>query len=418
MCGALRDGVQVFALLCLCLLLDWRLAVVSFVIYPVAFWPIARLGRRLRRAAGDALRERGSLVNTLHDQVGRLPAIQLTGEERNAEIQLGAAVGRFGSARVRVAAVRVFASPFTEVMGAVGLAVMLIYTGGRIDAGTLAAEHALSFFAALLMMYQPAKGLARLQGVIEPGRAALARLVDLNGRLEPAAKNEGFREPPSELPALRFENITVQRGGRQVLDRVSLDIAPGEWVAIQGPNGAGKSTLAWILGRLISPESGTVWVGEYRLEEFKVGRWRSSVGWVTQSPWLSRGSIRENVCSPEGLVSLESLAQRTGLSAVIERLPEGWETPLGDDGAGLSLGERQRVSLARALAREPCILVLDEPAAHLDVAGRARLLDTIESVRDGRSILMITHSDEVAGRADRVVRFQAPDEGAPLRGSS
>ena len=406
-CGALRDGVQVVALFGLCLALDWRLAVLSFVVYPVAFWPIARLGRRLRRAAGEAQRHRGALVNTLHDQVGRLPAIQLTGRDATAHAQFERASGHFGGTRIDETSVRAFASPFTEVMGALGLALMLVYTGGRIEAGTLAAEHALSFFAALLMMYQPAKGLARLQGIIEPGRAAFVRLLTLWDALVPTDVAVAGRSVPPNLSRLTFDGVSIYRGDRWVLEGVSLRIAPGEWIAIQGPNGAGKSTLVWALGRLLTPSRGQIRIDDVPLDEYDLVQWRKAVGWVTQRPWLSRATVRENVCGDLSLTAeeLEALGRETGLNPVIGRLPQGWDTPLGDDGSGLSLGERQRVSLARALAHAPKILVLDEPTSHLDEDGRRLLVDAIEAVRAGRTVIMITHYEDVAARADRIFRL-------------
>ena len=413
-CGALRDGVQVVALLGLCLVLDWRLAGLSFLVYPVAFWPIVRLGRRLRRAAGDSQRERGHLVTTLHDQVGRLPAIQLSAAEVDARDRFAEIARGFAASRIKTAAIRAFASPFTEVMGAVGLALMLVYTGHRIDEGTLAAEHALSFFAALLIMYQPAKGLARLQGVIEPGRAAVARVEGLLSALPPVACSAGTAVPPDGPPAIQFERVAVERGGRRVLDRVTLEIGSGEWLAIQGPNGVGKSTLAWLLGRLIVPCEGEVRIDGRPLEDFALAPWRSRIGWVTQRPWLSRQTVRENVANGRDLTAarLEEIAALTGLETVVARLPARWETVLGDDGAGLSMGEQQRVALARALVTDPTVLILDEPTAHLDVEGRQRLVEAIAAARAGRTVVLITHYDEIAVLADRVVRLGHRDSGA------
>jgi ABC-type multidrug transport system fused ATPase/permease subunit len=301
--------------------------------------------------------------------------------------------------------IRSLAPPLNEIVGAIALAGTLIYAGHRISAGTLAAEHVLSFFVAVLMLYQPVKGLVRAQAIIEPGRAAWARLDDVlshPGRL-PA---EGGLPAPDAPPTLRLDALTVHRGGRAVLSDLSAEIPAGRWTAIEGPNGAGKTTLAWVLARLLDPASGRVLVDEVPLNTLDPTSWRMRIGWMTQQPLLGRGTIEANVRSGED-ADLEHAARSAGLAPIVARLPDGWQTVLGDDGAGLSGGEQQRVALARALARRPTVLILDEPTAHLDAAARADLVDRIKALRGHMTILLITHDTELAAQADQRIRLGA-----------
>ncbi len=405
--GAARDLLQVVALLAVCVAVDPWLALVAFGVYPVAFWPVARFARRLRRSAGTAHAERGRLTTELHEQLRRLPLIQLSGAEAGAAARGAARVHAAVDAAVRTARVRAIASPFTEVLGAVALAGTLAFAVRRIDAGALAAEHVLSFVAALLLLYQPVKGLVRAQEVLQPGRAALDR-VDAVLAAPDRLPVGGGAAPPKAAPRLRLRGVTVERGGRRVLDGVDADVPAEAVTALLGPNGAGKTTLAWVLARLVEPSAGGVHVDDLPLAALDAAAWRGRVGWVPQTPLLGRGTLRENVLfgAPAGAdARLDDAAREVGLDKVVEDLPQGWATPLGDDGAGLSGGERQRVALARALVRAPRLLVLDEPDAHLDAAGRDAMRGLVRRLARGRTVLLVTHDPTLAAVADHVIHL-------------
>lgn len=402
-----RDGLQALALIAVCVTLDPWLALVSFAVYPLAFWPVARFARRLRRAAGDAHAEKGALGIELTDQIGRAALIQLSGAVEWAEARFGRVVDAVRAAVVRSVRIRAFASPFTEVLGAAALAGTLLYAAQRVAAGQTAPENVIGFFAALMLLYQPIKGLVRAQEVIQPGRAALARIAEVLERSErlPAG---GDAAPPDGAPTIELSGVRIERGGRTVCDRLDLRLEPGRVNALVGPNGSGKTTTAWIVAGLMAPAAGSVRVDGCALTQIDADGWRARIGWVTQGLDLGRGTVRENVLfgdPPGGAERLAAVARETGLDRVVERLPDGWQTVLGDAGAGLSGGERQRVALARALVRAPTVLVLDEPDAHLDAAAVEGLRALLPTLSAGRTVLLITHDPAVAALADRTVRL-------------
>ncbi|MEZ4431292.1 MAG: ABC transporter ATP-binding protein [bacterium] len=405
--SVVRDGLQAVALLGVCVALDPVLAAVAFAVYPLAFWPIARFARRLRRAAGDAHAERGALAVELGDQLARLPLIQLSAARGFAERRFGAAAGAVRDAVVRWVRVRAFASPFTEVLGAAALAGTLVYAAGRVAAGETAPELVIGFFAALMMLYQPVKGLVRAVEVMAPGRAALDRVAAVLDAAEGLPVG-GDRPAPAGAPRIAVAGLEARRGGRAVLRGVDLALSPGQITALCGPNGAGKTTLAWLLAGLIEPAAGAVTVDDVPLGALDADGWRARIGWVTQGLDVGRGSLRENVLfgdPPGGAARLDAVAALCGLDALVARLPAGWETPLGDGGAGLSGGERQRVALARALVRDPALLILDEPDAHLDAAAVEALRVILPAAARRCTVLLITHDPAVAALADRVVRL-------------
>ena len=272
----------------------------------------------------------------------------------------------------------------------------------------------MSFLATLLLLYQPIKGLSRVQGVLEAGRAALSRIEAIlwDARLLPSS---GDVPPPEAITRLALDGVSFSRGGQPIFKKVNFTFKRGEVHGVIGPNGSGKTTLAWLLARMMEPDEGTIFVNDVPLPAILPASWRSRIGWVTQDPLLGPGTIRENVLFGTDAVDdvvLAQAAKESGLSQVLAQKPEGWAYRLGDHGLGLSGGEKQRVAICRALVRDPQVLIFDEPTAHLDKGAASDLGAVIDGLRSNRIIIVITHQPAIFGVGARHLDLSAGNQAA------
>lgn len=279
--------------------------------------------------------------------------------------------------------------------------------------GILVADEAMSF-GSLLGFYAVVALLLRQVGPVVSGVPAVmagrTALFHLEAMLSEGADPEytGTARPEFD-GSLRVDHVSYAYDGELVLDDVDLVIEPGEHLAIMGPNGAGKSTLVSLLLGIRRPDSGTILAGGVPLDDLDLPALRRQIGVVLQEPVLMRGTIAENIAwgrvepaSP----AVRAAARRATAAAFIDALPGGYETELGDDGAGLSGGERQRIAIARALVGAPVLLLLDEPSNHLHRASVDLVLDALTDLPGAPTIVTVTHDAEVAARADRVVMLR------------
>lgn len=406
----IRDAAQLAALLIVCVLVEWRLALVVFGLYPLIFWPVAHLNRRLRRAAG-ATHEAKAQLNAEALEAWQLrTAAQLTGTEPWWRARVERASEALERTRLRVVSTRALSGPLNEAVGALALAATLLVAVREIEAGRLAAEHVLSFFVSVLLLYQPAKGVLRALAVRAPALAALDRLAALQ-RLPQLEVTAGGEAPPEGALALRVRGLDLDRAGRPVVRGLSFELPAGESLALLGPNGAGKSSVVLALAGLLAPASGQIFVNGRPLEDLDAAAWRAKVGWVLQHAGVGRGSLEENVRWGRAIDAQAWQRGTAGLAALVQQREAGWEHRLEGDGQSLSGGEMRRVALARALVVRPGLLVLDEPEAHLDAGARAELAALIEASRGVCTVLLCTHDPRLAALTARQVHLP-PSEAA------
>jgi ABC-type transport system involved in cytochrome bd biosynthesis fused ATPase/permease subunit len=260
-------------------------------------------------------------------------------------------------------------------------------------------------------LYMPLRRLGSQFHASADGMASAERIFEVLD--EPAAVSApavALAAPDPSAASVRLSGVRFSHPGRdEVLRGVELALEPGETTALIGPSGGGKTTLLSLLLRLADPSSGRIECGGTDLRELAATDWRSRIAWVPQRPTVFAGSIEDNVRLADpgaGPERVRGAAERAGLGDLIESLPDGLGTRVGDGGRRLSAGQAQRVAIARAFLRDAPLLLLDEPTAHLDEETELEVAAAVAELAAGRTALLVAHRPELARRADRVVELR------------
>jgi thiol reductant ABC exporter CydD subunit len=366
----------------------------------VFLWLTGTLAARAARGSWETLAQLGAvLVDTLRV----LPTLVAYGRARGSTRWLTEV-----SEAHRVSTMRVlrtaFLSGFVLEFGAVlCTALVAVTVGVRLFQGGMELERALLVLLLTPEFFAPLRALGADRHASLEGRPAAERVFALLDAPEPA---RGTAPVPDGVPHLRLRGVTVRHGDRTALDEVDLDLPPGSRTALVGPSGAGKTTAVRLLLGFTQPDEGAVLVDGVPLTALDPDAWRARVAHVPERPWLLPGSVADNVrLGRPGATDAEvaEALRRAGLRDVVAGLPQGPDTPLGEDGARLSGGERVRLALARAFVKDAPVLVLDEPTGQLDAATEAGVLAALDDLARGRTVVTVTHRTAPLALHDRVV---------------
>ncbi|MFN9030968.1 MAG: ABC transporter ATP-binding protein [Betaproteobacteria bacterium] len=366
------------------------------------------MGRRGQRHADRLSGLATEIGRQLNELFGALKFARSTGLTRQAEADANMLYEKWRTSYVASQAYAFALRHGFELLGLAFIAIFLLASASRGAAGLATGLVFLGVF------YRLAPRLLAVQDGLFQARTSHGWYVSWSSRLAYATSSSerftGTLEPELNH-SLELRNVSYRYPGTtdSTLKHVQLQVAKGELVAIVGPSGAGKTTLLDLVTGLLSPTSGVVLIDSVDLSRLDMDKWRSRIGFVPQDPLLVNGDLTENICwgatRADG-TRAEQAAKRAGLQELIRTLPQGMATPIGERGARLSGGQRQRLALARALYRDPAILILDEPTSSLDRDSEQQVLDAISSIRGTCTTVVVTHSDSVAKVCDRVYQLR------------
>jgi subfamily B ATP-binding cassette protein MsbA len=408
--GVIKDFFQVIFLIALIFYQNWKLALVAMIFFPGAYYPIVAFGRRHRKLNTKRQRVNASTTAMLHETIVGHRIVKAFGMEEQEIGRFDAMLTKLTQVTMRDMRIRSISRPLMEVMGGIGVGAIIWYGGNQVLNGTSTPGTFFSFIAAIVMIYDPVKGLTNVNSTIQSAFAAATRvftMLDIKPEItdKPDATSLSRVNGQIELRDVSFSYNDEQT----VLHGIDLTIQPCEVVALVGSSGAGKSTLADLVPRFFDVTKGQIRIDDHDIRDVTLASLRRQIAMVTQQTILFNDTVANNISygeqqCPEQRIREAAIAAHA--LEFIEKLPQGFDTVIGESGLRLSGGQRQRLAIARALLKNAPILILDEATSALDTESEREVQKAIENLIQGRTTLVIAHRLSTIRNADRILVMQ------------
>jgi ABC-type multidrug transport system fused ATPase/permease subunit len=389
-------------------LLDAELAMITFLTFPVLL--VASVAFRLASAGAYALTrvKIAQVTAYLQETLSGVRIVRAFGQEGRHKSRFAELNDEYREANMKTVYLNAAYFPAVELLSAVATAAILIYGGNQVlDGHGVTIGVLASFVFYLQSFFDPIQSLSQLYTTYQAGMAALDKIFELLDERPDVADADDAIELPRVRGEISFEDVTFSYGGDALaLDHVTLVVPPGQTLALVGATGAGKSTLAKLVARFYDPDEGRVLIDGHDLRGVTERSLRSQLGIVPQESFLFSGTIRDNIAFGRQDAADEDVraaAQAVGAHEFIERLPEGYDTEVGERGGHLSAGQRQLVAFARAAAADPRILILDEATSNVDVRTESQIEHGLRRLLAGRTAIVIAHRLSTIRGAGRIV---------------
>ena len=404
----LKEGLTVIGLVFLLFFHDWRLALIALVLMPLAFTPLIKLGRRLRSSNESSMRRWKDISNILQETFTGFRVVKAFGMEAFERARFEKALERLQGVTLRMNRTTAFLPPLMEAVGGLSVVVVLWYGTWAISKGHMTAGSFSSFLAGLFALYTPVKRLSKvnaaLQGAFAAGERAFA-LLDTHREIKdsPSAR---VLAPFEDV--VEYHNVSFQydKSSGPVLSGASLKARKGEVLAIVGMSGSGKTSLLNLLPRFYNVSSGSITIDGVDIRDVTIESLRRQIGLVKQETILFNDTVRANIAyglsGVEGTL-VESAARAAFAHDFILDLPRRYDTVIGEKGSRLSGGQKQRIAIARAILKDPPILILDEATSALDTESESLVQQALFNLMKGRTTLVVAHRLATVRRADRIL---------------
>jgi len=405
----IKDSLSSMFLVAIMFYNNWRLALATFIVFPVSAWVLVSLGRRARRTARGAQRETAALSGFLDDVLKGIRQVKAYAMERYEQERAETLLATLFLLSYRIARIQARAAPMLEALGGLVFAAILAYGGYQVLQHQTDVGKFMAFFVAMLLAYQPMRRIANVNTRLQQGLAAAERVFEIVDYRPEIADRPNAKSLAPGSHGVRLDAVDFSyEGDIPALHAVTMEALPGRMTALVGPSGAGKSTVLNLIPRFYDVSGGMVTVGGRDVRDLTLASLRGSISLVTQETGLFNDTVRNNIAYGRPGASddeIREAARNAAADEFIAQLPDGYDTIVGERGVFLSGGQRQRISIARAMLKNAPILLLDEATSALDTESEQQVQNALQRLMEGRTTIVIAHRLSTVIDADTIYVF-------------
>ena len=402
-----RDSLAIIGLLGWMLYLDWKLTLIALVTAPLLVFVVKYFSRRLRNMSQRLQASMGDVTHVLDESIAGHRVVRTYGGQEHEQRRFERSANAARRYQLKFASAQFAVAPIGQLLTAIALGLILYVAGHQSIDGEISVGTFVSFFGAMAFLFSPLKRLTGVNAPLQKGVAAAISVFDLVD--ERSETDSGSLSAKNTAGAIEFRDLSFSYATDSglALDRINLQIAAGETVALVGPSGSGKTTIANLVPRFYAPDTGAVFLDGVDIQELQLTSLRAQIALVSQDIVLFDDTVAANIAygplSTKSQSDIEAAARQAYALEFIENLPQGMDTMIGERGVKLSGGQRQRLAIARAFLKDAPILILDEATSSLDTESERQIQLAIESLGRNRTTVIIAHRLSTIERADRIV---------------
>ena len=406
--GLLTAALTLFGITILLFTLNWKLALLSLIPVPVLMVAASVFTKRMHRYYHRIRESTGALNAYLQDAISGIRETIGFNRQRAERKRFNALSADYSRSNLQAMYLWSVYSPTMMFVGSLGSLLILWYGTQEVMAGTLTVGELVMFLGYLALFYVPINQIHSVNHLLQHALAASERVFEILDTQPDVADRPGALDPPERLRgAIRFDAVQFwYRPDLPVLSDISIDVKAGERIALVGPSGAGKSTLLKLLMRFYDVKGGAITIDGYDLRDLRLTSLRDHIGLVQQEPFLFNGTVRENIAYGDPTADaarIETAARAAHVHDFVMELPEAYETWIGERGVKLSVGQKQRVSIARVLLKNPPVVILDEATSNVDTETEAKIREALNFLTQGRTTFVIAHRLSTLQDVDRII---------------
>ncbi len=402
----IKDSFLLIGLVGVIFYTDWRMALIAMVVFPLTIYPLSKFGKKVRKVTKSTQMTMGTLSSLLQETISGTRIVKAFCMEKYENERFAAENKRLLKYNMKYVSVHAMSTPVMDFLAGLGIAAIIFYGGYNVIHGHSTPGTFFSFLAALFMLYEPIKRLTNVNNTINQGIAGAERIFSIIDRDPDIEDKPNARELPPITQGIDIQNVTFCYDTLPVLKNINLHIKTGEVVAFVGMSGGGKTSLVNLIPRFYDVTSGRILIDGTDIRDVTLHSLRGQIAIVTQQTILFNDTVKRNIAYGDiDRTDEEILAAAKAANAhnFIIRLPQGYESNIGELGTKISGGEKQRLSIARALLKNSPILILDEATSSLDTEAEIEVQEALDNLMKGRTTLVIAHRLSTIRNADRII---------------